>query len=183
MPSTGKQTTLKTQLRQALHNPFQLRMIITGLIVVVGYVAVYMPLSNDIAETQVMLTTSQKRLQLTKDVVSLRAQFKLCQPRLPNVEKGVPDSNEWIQHLLAGLRKLPVNLLTMDFRPQRDIGPYKAIVVHISIEGTFQDLHAVLCWLETNERLYRVDEFNLVPVPQGRGNNLLMELTVLGMMG
>ncbi len=183
MPTRGKQAGLKAQLMDVLRNPFQLRMLITGLIVVVGYVAVYMPLSNDIVETQMRLTAAQKRLQLTKDVVALRTQFKLCQPRLPMVDKGVPDSNEWIQHLLGGLRKLPVNLLTMDFRPQRDVGPYKAIVVHISIEGTYMDLHAVLCWLETNERLYRVDDINLAPLPQGRGSNLLLELTVLGMMG
>ena len=126
-------------------------MMLTGLVVVIGYSTVYWPLSNDIAETQTRLGTAQKRLQLTRDIESLRIQFKRCQPRLS--EK--PDTNEWVQYLLSGLRKLPVQLHAMDFKPLKEVGPYKAIALRIEVEGSFDDLHAVLCWLETNKRLFR----------------------------
>ena len=182
MEARDKKASFKAQLVERLHDPFQMRVIVTGLIVLVGYGAVYWPLSNDITETQDRLSTAQKRLQLTKDIVSLRAQYKRCQPRL----SSKPESDEWIQHLLGGLRKMPVTMVNMDYRPLREVGPYKAIVLRIQIEGTYQDLHDVLCWLETNERLYRVDNMSLLPPQKGQGNNtdkMLMELTLLGLMG
>jgi hypothetical protein len=184
MESKVKKASLKTQLLERLHNRFQLRMIITGLVVVVGYGAVYLPLSNDIANTRDRLTTAQKRLQLAKDVAALQTEFKRCQPRL----SPMPDNNEWVQYLLGGLRKMPVNLVNMDFRPSREVGPYKAIVLRIQIEGTYQNLHTALCWLETNDRLFRVDNINFLPPQKGQekdnnGDNLLLELILLGMMG
>jgi hypothetical protein len=182
MESRDKKASLKAQLLERMHDPFQMRLIVTGLILVVGYGAVYWPLSNDIVDTQDRLSAAQKRLQLTKDIVALRAEFKRCQPRL----SSTPETNEWIQYLLGELRKKPVNLVNMDFLPPREVGPYKAIVLRIQLEATFQDLHNVLSWLETNERLYRVDNISLLPPQRGQGNNatyLLMELTLLGLMG
>jgi hypothetical protein len=182
MESRDKKPSLKAQLLERLHDPFQMRIMVTALIVGLGYGAVYWPLSNDVAETQGRLAIAQKRLQLTKEIVALRTEFKRCQPRL----SSKPETDEWIQHLLGGLRTMPVNLINMDFRPAREVGPYKAIVLRIQIEGTFQDLHNVLSWLETNERLYRVDNISLLPPQKGQGSNanyLLMELTLLGLMG
>ena len=178
MEIKDKKNSLKTELLRRLRDPFQLRMILTVLVVAIGYGAVYCPLSNDIVETQEELTAAQKRLAVTKEVETLRAQFKRCKPRLS--EK--PDTNEWTQYVMGEIRKLPVNLLNLDLRPVREVGPYKAIVLRIEVEGKFQDLHAFLCWLETNERFFRVDSIGITPPLKSKGN-LVMELTVLGMMG
>ena len=176
METKDKKTALKAWLFKRLRNSNQLRMILTGFVVLIGYGVVYMPLSNDIADTRATLLAAQKRLRLTKEIESLRAEYKQCQPRLS--EK--PDPNEWVQYVLGDLRTRPVNLRTVDFRPVRDVGPYKAIVLRIELEGSFQNLQAFLSWLETNKRFFRVDGLNIATT---KGQNLVMELAIMGMMG
>ena len=62
------------------------------------------------------------------------------------------------------------------------MGPYKAIVLRIELEGAYADLHGFLGWLETNERLFRIDTVKIQPHRSGDGT-LIMQLTVLGVMG
>ena len=56
------------------------------------------------------------------------------------------------------------------------------MVLRIELEGRFLNLNALLRWLETNDRLCRVDLIRIVP--HQKDNNLVkMQLTVLGVMG
>ncbi len=169
---------LKAQLLERLHNPVQLRAIITGLVLLAGYAGIYMPLSDGIEETTRKLASEKKRLDLARDVEHLRAQYKNFKHRLP--EKS--DTNEWVQYVLVGVRRFPLKLATLDADPLRDVGPYKAVVLRIELEGAFPDMNRFLGWLETNERLLRIDAVRIQPHRSGNGT-LVMQLTVLGVMG
>lgn len=171
---------LLKQLQERLHNPLQLRAFLCATMVLIGYGAIYTPLSGRIAETAAALKTERDRLNLARDVENLRSQHKSFKDRLS--EK--PDPNEWLQYVLSGIRQLPLKLIKLDPRPLEDVGPYKGLVLQIEVEGSFQGAHEFLTWLEANERLFRVDFVNIAPARQGNSNGLvLMQLTLVGLMG
>ena len=41
-------------------------------------------------------------------------------------------------------------MVMLDTEAAKDVGPYKAIVVKMQVEGTFHDIDAFLRWVETN---------------------------------
>jgi hypothetical protein len=51
----------------------------------------------------------------------------------------------------------------------------------VELEGAFPDMNAFLAWLETNERLMRVDSVRIQPHRSGNGS-LVMQVTILGVM-
>jgi Tfp pilus assembly protein PilO len=178
MAASDKKPGLKGQLLERLQNPAQLRACLTGALLVVGYLAIYMPLSADIEQTTTKLTSEKKQLELARDVQHLRAQYAMIKRRLPKKS----DINEWVEYVLTGSRRFPLRLVTLDKDPVRDVGPYKAVVLRIELEGAFLDMNAFLAWLETNERLMRVDSVRIQPHRSGNGL-LVMQVTVLGVMG
>ena len=56
------------------------------------------------------------------------------------------------------------------------------MILQIELAGKFADLDAALAWIEDNPRLFRIDSAS---IDRGRGNDrdLLLRLTVLGVMG
>jgi hypothetical protein len=178
METVSFKQNFKTQLVQQLHSPGRLRALVTGLMLLIGYVAIYMPLSNEIAATTEELATEQRRLELARRIERLQVQCRGFEPRL----RDKHDPNEWVQYVLTGIRGLPLKLTTLDSDPPRLMGPYQAVVLRIELEGTFRDLSAFVRWLETNERLFRVDAVKIAPHRTGQGV-LVMQLTVLGVMG
>jgi Tfp pilus assembly protein PilO len=146
--------------------------------VLFGYLVIYLPLSNETVEAAAQLELAQKRLALARDIERLRTQHNSFKKRLPQKT----DANEWVKYMLDGIRTYPLKLVALDPRPTQEIGPYKAVVLRIELEGDFQDLHAFLCWLEGNDRLFRIEGIALAPHRQSKGV-LSMQLTVLGVMG
>jgi Tfp pilus assembly protein PilO len=165
----------KTGVLEWLKDPWKSRLAVTGAIVLIGYLAVYMPLSNQIADTQRKQAKAQRRLELARDIEQLQAQFDRFKDRVPTDA----DTNEWIQFLLAGVRLLPLTLNQMDTAPPQAVGPYRAVTLRIEVEGKFHDLDRFLHWLESNERLFRVDSMKIVPSRTDK-STLVMQLTVLG---
>jgi hypothetical protein len=84
--------------------------------------------------------------------------------------------------VLSGVRNFPLKLVQLDADSSRDVGPYKAVVLRIEFEGAFPDMDAFLRWLESNERLFRIDTVKIAPHRSGNGL-MFMQLTVLGVMG
>lgn len=178
MESSSKSATPKAKLLDHLYNTTKLRSLVTGLMIAIGYIAVYMPLSGSIEATTKDRAKEQKRLDLATEVEHLLQQFDNFKKRLP----AKRDPNEWVQYVLAGVRKLPLKLAKMDTEDARDLGPYKLVVLRLELEGGFTDMDALLNWLETNERMIRVDSVKIAPHRSGKGI-LIMQLVVLGVMG
>ena len=80
------------------------------------------------------------------------------------------------------MRKFPLTLLKWNGDELRDVGPYKVVVLRLELEGTFSGMDSMLDWLETNERLIRVDTVKIAPQKVGSGK-LVMQLVIFGIMG
>lgn len=179
MDPGAKKPDLKAQLLERLHNPVQLRAAVTALVLLAGYAGIYLPLSSQITAASGRLTAAEKRLRLARDIEQLRAQCTSFKDRLRNK----PDPREWLQYVLTGIETVPgLTQTAVRPKPPEAIGPYKAVTLEIGLEGSFGDLSAFLRWLETNERLFRVDALTITPNQAGNGS-LHMQLIVVGVMG
>ena len=172
-----KPTSAKTRLLEQLRNPTRLRGLVTGLMLLVGYAGVFTPLNGGIEATTRQLKQERSRLELGDEVERLRMQFAKFKDRLPKER----DPNEWHIYIMDGIRNFPLKLINLEIKAPRDVGPYKAVEMHINLEGTFGNFDSFLEWLETNPRLIRIDSVKIEPLRSGGVLN--MQLVVLGVMG
>jgi hypothetical protein len=181
MPKDAKKTDLVKDLLRRLHDPLQLRIAVAGTAILLGFGLIHLPLSGQLEETATQLKAEQKRRDLGRAIEVLRDQHALFRDRL--ADKA--DPNLWVQHVLGGIRTMPLKLNALDLRPPRDFGPYKGVVLRIELEGQFRDLHGFLAWLETDDWFFRVESLTIAPVRQNAGQNagLSMQLTVMGVSG
>ena len=173
-----EKTPKKPTLAESIQDTGRLRVLVTAIVLLVGYAGIYLPMSASIADSERRLSGEQKRRDLARDIEQLRAQVGAFQDRVP--EKT--DTNEWAQYVLAGIRGFPLKLVTLDPGDLQSLGPYKMVVLRIELEGVYRDMDAFLNWLETNDRLFRVDSVKIAPARTG-SDSLNMQLTVLGVMG
>jgi len=183
-----RRADVKSQLLERLHDPLQLRIVLIGLVLLVGYAGVYTPLTAQIAETTTKLTREQKMAELAANLEQLQARCNSFAKRIPQPA----DSKEWIwkQYMQEGIRRFPLKLTKLDYLAPRQVGPYKAAVMTIVVEGSFFDLDQFLRWLEASQRLFRVDDLSISlsngsekGSTGGTGNkdDMIMQLTVLGL--
>ena len=176
--SGDRRASLKAGLLERLHDPLQLRICVIAVVLLVGYGAVYQPLSDKIDETNRKLDRDKKLLDLAGSIEQLQEQYRCFEGRLPQQV----DAKEWVQYVLEGIRRLPLKMSKFDCRPPQQLGPYQVVVLQIELEGSFFDLDKFLRWLESNQRLLRADDVTMAPA-RGNKGNMVMRITVLGMTG
>ena len=152
-------TQVQARLWERLRDPNRLRMCVMGTVLLAGYCLVYMPLSGQIQETSKKIADAKKTLSLVRNIESLRAQYQRVENRLATQT----DSKEWAAYVLDGLRQFRLKLLKMDCDVLRNVGPCKAVVLRIDIEGDFLETDRFLRWLEGDKRLFRVDSLRITP--------------------
>jgi Tfp pilus assembly protein PilO len=174
----------KSSLLDRLHNPTELRLCLMAVTLGIGYAAVFLPLNRTIAATTRKLADAQKRLDLAAEVEVLRKQFRSVQSRIP--DNG--DTSEWMQYVLGGLRQSPLQLESFTPGPSQALGSYQVLSIKIKASGSFEDLDKFIYWLESNPRLFRVDNLKLSPGGGGAGGgageagDISMEIAVSGVI-
>ena len=109
---------------------------------------------------------AKKHLELARDIELLRDQVKQFKRRLPEDT----DSNEWVEYVLTGLRTIRLKLVALDPKATVQHGPFHLVVLRIELEGGFHDLDRLLGWIESNERLFRVESIRIEPYKNGQGD-------------
>lgn len=175
MPSEKTATELR-KLLETLRDPMRLRLAVMALALVVGYFAVYEPLNRRITVANRRLAHEQEREKTGKEVEFLRAQAAMFEPRL----QAGSDSQEWLRYTLDGIRQLPIQLVNFDAAGERRVGPFKALVFRIEVTGQAQGLDALVDWLETNPRMYRIDTLKIEP-SRGHAKERFLQMTLLGL--
>ncbi|MDG3007710.1 type 4a pilus biogenesis protein PilO [Paludisphaera mucosa] len=174
----GRVGPLWAKLKKRLHDPLQLRFALGGAMLIVWYAGVYRPMSAWIDEAVAARARSEAHLAPARAIEALRSQAAKFRDRLP--EKA--DRNEWIEYMLAGIRKYPLKLQKLDPQALEKHGPFNLMVLKIELQGTFAELNGFLGWIESNPRLFRVDQVDLHSI-QGDAGGLDLQMTVLGVMG
>lgn len=177
-PTRKSEVHFWTDLQNRLKDPFQLRVICCAVALVAGYAGIYSPLSSEIDSTRKQVRAEMRRLEVATQVMSMRRQLALVDGRIPEDT----DTNEWISYIVAGVRDTTLKLQRLDPEEQVGVGPFQAVKLNIAVEGDYAELDTFLHWLETNSRLFRVDSVKITAPRASRGS-LVMNLTVLGLMG
>jgi Tfp pilus assembly protein PilO len=177
MATETKKPTRLAKLAQRLRDPLQFRIFVAAVIVAVGYVGVYMPLDGRITAIKKNIKKTKVNSKLSKQVETLQKQVDRVAKRLPKDT----DTNEWLQYVLGGVRKFPVHLHSVDPTGVKDVGPFEAVVVEVSMSGYFDGLDGFLRWVETNDRLLRIDRVGIAPAKGS--DELQMKVTILGLRG
>ena len=113
------------ELAESVRNPLRLRMVICGLALTIGYLAIYGPLSERIARASRKLKDVEKRESAARDSEILRAHVQRFKSRLgPD-----GDPNESIRYVLDGIRALPLQLVRFDSQGTFAVGPYEAVAL------------------------------------------------------
>jgi Tfp pilus assembly protein PilO len=163
--------------RGRLKDPLQLRFILAAAIAVPWYFLVYPAINGATEEIEKARVGSETHLALAREIVSLRAEVDKFRPRLP----AHTDPNEWVEYLLSGVRLYELRLVKLEPREMKKQGPFDVMVLTIDIQGRYSDLEALLVWVESNPRLFRIDMIDIAPTLDGR--TMSMKMTILGIMG
>jgi Tfp pilus assembly protein PilO len=174
-----RRTDTKGQLLEQLHDPVRLRFIVAAAVLGIGYAAVYLPLDRGTTAAMKQLKDSETRLSLAESVEQLRSQYQQVEKRLP---KQV-DADEWVQYVLAAIRRSPLKLDAFSPGVIKPLGPYQMVFLSIKLSGTLADLDQFLAWLESNNRLFRIESINLGPKAGSDGEEFNLDIGVLGVMG
>jgi hypothetical protein len=164
----------KATVAKHLRDPVKLRLTVVAVLSAAAIAGIYLPLSSRIEQTQRQLTAERTRYQSLSDVEKLRSQVGAFRGRISEHS----DTNEWVQYLLDGLREFQVKLRDMASKKLRPVGPYVAVTLSMEIEGTYPRLKGFVEWLESSERLLRVDSVRL----EKRKEALLMKIAVVGLI-
>jgi hypothetical protein len=153
-----RRSPLQARLEALVRHPLQFRVAIAVALIVAWYLAYYQPTVAAIEATRARLEIERKRLGLAEQIEDLRGQAARFRDRIP----ALTDQNAALQYLLDAVRAYPLKLTSLEPKPPKEVGPYKTLVVDITVEGAYGDLERLLRWVETNpERLFRVDLIRL----------------------
>jgi hypothetical protein len=181
MAQQADKPSAKARIQTLLRNPTRLRVAITVVLAGIWFFAIYQPTVAQIGDKQQRLETERKRLALAETIGDLRAETQRFKLRLPKHA----DQNAAIQYLLDGVRSFPLSNTTLDPKSPKEIGPFKTLVADLGVDGQYADLEKLLRWLETNSRLYRIDQIRIDPAKVGKGERpaYRMQLIVIGVLG
>lgn len=184
MNPPDRSSRLQGLIHATVHHPIRLRVAMAAALLLAWHLALYGPLTNRIAEEAGRLAAERERLELVKDIDHLAREEGRYAARL---SKG--GRNAWVQFLVDGIGQRSLKLISLDPQPPATVGPYRAEVVNVVVEGTFRDLEGFLRWLETTPRLVRIDKFDLgsrqgrLAAPGRSAVGYKMQLVVMGVMG
>jgi Tfp pilus assembly protein PilO len=173
----GRLGKLWINFRRRLKDPLQLRFILAVGVAAPWYFLVYSWLSGGTEEVEKARVKSEAHLALAREIVSLRAEVAKFRPRLP----AHTDPNEWVEYLLSGVRLYPIKMVKLQPQPAKKQGPFNVVAVNVDLQGRFTDLEALLVWIESNSRIFRVESIWIAPTQDGSAMSLKM--TILGVMG
>ena len=157
-----------------LSNPMKLRVTTIFLLIAIGIGGVYIPFSKRIQEAQKILDDEKDRNKKIENMEDLLNSASIYRDLISDYS----DTNEWAQYILDGLLNFQVKLRSMESSELKKVGPYRAVVLSLEIEGAFDQLREIVEWFEKSDRLLRIDSMRF----EKRPDSLLMKLKVLGLV-
>jgi Tfp pilus assembly protein PilO len=154
----------KTDYKQAilgqLRQPLKLRLVLCLVIIVLWYAFFFSPLAEQTAATTAKISRERKRVATAREIDQLKKAMAPFKGRVPVGS----DANELMRHVIARIRTSPLKLLDLKPEKPKDLGPYEALGLKLTLEGHFAEIDEFLQWVEVDEQLLRVDSIKLDPV-------------------
>jgi Tfp pilus assembly protein PilO len=159
MSQTPQASGLSRAILKQLSHPLKLRLVLCVAMIVVWQALFFSPLSDNVSATTARIARERKRIATAREIEKLK---KSLAPQRDLIGSG-DDIHELIRHVMGRIRSSPLRLVDLKPEKAKDLGPFEAIGLHLSIEGRYADIDEFLGWAETNRRLLRVDAIRLAP--------------------
>ncbi len=75
-----------------------------------------------------------------------------------------------MRRVIARIRTSPLRLIDLKPDKPKELGPFQAIGLQLSVEGKYGDIDQFLGWAEAGSRLLRVDSIQLAPGSRDPGH-------------
>jgi Tfp pilus assembly protein PilO len=165
MNEKNAKTDYKQVILNQVRHPLKLRLLLCGAIITGWYVLFFSPLSEETVATTAKIVSERKRVAGSRQIEQLKKALAPYKGRVP-AEAGL---NELMQYVIARMRSSPLKLLDLKPEKSKDLGPYEALGLKLTLEGRFAEFDEFLNWVETDERLLRIDAIKLDPVTNDPG--------------
>ena len=162
-PKIGLPRLLLGQLR----HPQKLRLVLCAAILTCWYGAFYGPLVERMATTQARIDRERKRIVTARRIDEVRKALAAYKDRVP----AGSDLNELIQHVMGRGRASSLKLIDLKPEKTRSLGPYDALALRLTLEGTYAEIDDVLAWARDDRRLLRIDAIELAPVAKSKNQD------------
>jgi Tfp pilus assembly protein PilO len=166
-PKIGLPRLLLGQLR----HPEKLRIVLCVTILACWYAAFYGPLVERMTTTQARIDRERKRIASAQRIDDLHKTLAAYKDRIP----ASSDLNELIQYVMSRGRTSPLKLIDLKPEKTRSLGPYEALALRLTFEGTYAEIDGLLAWIRDDRRLLRIDSLGLAPVARGPGQDRARE--------
>ena len=160
-------TDYKQVILDQIRQPLKLRLLLCSAIITGWYVLFFSPLSEETTATTARIVSERKRVATARQIEQLK---KAMVPYKGRVLAGA-DLNELMQHLIAHMRSSPLKLLDLKPEKSKDLGPYETLGLKLALEGRFTEIDEFLKWVETDQRLLRIDSIKLDPPAKTRADS------------
>jgi Tfp pilus assembly protein PilO len=178
-------TSFSRRLTNQLRHPLKLRVLLSLVILAGWYFLFFSPLSDQMAMTQARIENEQKRIGIARQTDAVRKSLVPYKNRVP----AKSDLNELIQYVMNRIRSSPLKLIDLKPDKAKALGPFDAISLRLTLEGTYAELDELLTWIQSEQRLLRVDSLSLTPSTKGGDKkharehlNLDIQLTLTSLM-
>jgi Tfp pilus assembly protein PilO len=159
-PRIGFPQLLLGQLR----HPQKLRLALCLAILACWYGAFYSPLVDRMAMTQARIDRERKRIVTARRIDELRKTLAAYKDRVP----ANSDLNELIQYVMGRGRTSPLKLIDLKPEKTKSLGPYDALALRLTFEGTYAEIDDLLTWIQDDRRLLRIDALGLAPAARSK---------------
>jgi hypothetical protein len=159
-PKTGLPRLLLGQLR----HPQKLRLVLCAAILAGWYGAFYGPLVERMAATQARIDRERKRIATARRIDEGRKALAAYKDRVP----AGSDLNELIQYVMGRGRATSLKLIDLKPEKIKSLGPYDALALRLTFEGTYAEIDDFLAWARDDRRLLRIDAIGLAPVAKSK---------------
>jgi Tfp pilus assembly protein PilO len=176
MSQTPATSGLSRTILKHLSHPLKLRLVLCAAAIMVWYALFLSPLSEQVSATTARIGNERKRVATARQIEQLK---KSLLPHRDLAGAG-DDVHELIRHVIGRIRTSPLRLIDLKPENPRDLGPYQAIGLQLSLEGGYTDIDEFLAWAETEKRLLRIDAIRLAPNSRDPGR-VTAQLTLLAL--
>jgi len=160
-----------------LRNPLKLRLTLCVAILAAWYLLFFSPLGGQMAVTTARTDKECQRIATAREIEQLRKSLNPYRDRVA----AKSDPNELIQQVMDHIRPTAFRLIDLKPEKPKDLGPFEAIGLRLVFEGSFAELDAFLTWVQTDQRLMRIDSLKVEPHPRDQ-TKLAIQLTLLSLV-
>lgn len=165
---------IRRMASKALHDPAQIRLVVAAAIGLAGLFLVCRP---EAARLEAARTRLRKLEATAEDAEELRAVVKQSESYVGRLPKG-EDPGNWQDYVSGHIEAAGVTLRKLEPRKTLSSGPFRVVVLEVTVDGLYPQLVDLLDRLDRGERVVRFDRLAL----ERRSACLGLRFQVLGLV-